>query len=307
MNHHHHDHAHEHHHSHEPQSFNKAFAFATIFNFLFVIVEALYAVSANSMSLLADAGHNLGDVLGLIMAWGASWLLSKPATQRFSYGFKRSTILAANVNALILFFTSGIIAYESMMKLIQPVTINETVVIVVAFIGIFINGGTALLFMKGQQEDLNIRGAYLHLAYDAAISFGVVIAGVLVKFTGWQWLDPVVGLAIVVAILFGSWALLTQSLNLIMDAVPHTIDQKAVEAYLSKLPGVIEVHDLHIWGLSTKHTALTVHLIMPNQQLDDDEYHKLCDYLKETFRIGHVTIQVESGQGKHPCRLNACG
>ena len=303
MAHHHsHDHhGHDHGHSHTPATFGKAFAISASLNFVFVLIEAIYAYMAHSMSLLADAAHNLGDVLGLLMAWGASWLLTKSATERYSYGYKKTTILSAMANALLLVATSAIIFYESMNKLIHPTPINEITVMVVAGIGILINGGTALLFMRGRDDDLNIKGAYLHLAYDALISIGVVIAGAIVWFTHWLWLDPLVGIGIVLMIVMGTWSLLRDSTNLILGAVPHGIDQAAVRDYLSRLEGVTAVHDLHIWGLSTQETALTAHLVMPEHTLMDTDYEKINRVLMHDFKINHVTIQVEKGHSEDPC------
>ena len=300
--------AHQHtHHQHNTPTFNSAFAIAVILNLGFTLIEALYAVTANSMSLLADAGHNLGDVVGLALAWGASVLVTRGASAKYSYGFKRTTILAAIVNALILVGTSTVIAYESIYKLLNPVTVHELTVIIVAFLGILINGGTAMLFMRGQATDLNIKGAFLHLAYDALISFGVVLTGFAILYTQWHWLDPAVGLIIVVAILAGTWGLLRDSVNLILDAVPHTVEEKAVRRYLCQLPDVAGVHDLHIWGLSTNEIALTAHLIMPDKPLGDEEYQKINYELKEKFNINHVTLQIEKGTSEDPCgRANVC-
>lgn len=290
-------------HSHAPENFTLAFALATSLNLLFTLIEAGYAIYAHSMSLLADAGHNLGDVVGLVFAWIASWLLTKAANERYSYGYKRTTIIASIVNAFLLVAASAIIAYESVFKLFHPTIVNEKVVIIVAVIGIFINGGTALLFIRGQKDDLNIKGAYLHLAADALISIGVVIAGTIVMFTHLYWVDPLVGLAIVVTIVLGTWQLLRQSLNLLLDAVPHNINYAGVNAYLTKLPGVTKVHDLHIWGLSTRETALTAHLVMPEHSLLDEDHVKINHDLKHNFNINHVTIQVEKGSDEHQCKL----
>ncbi|MBY0544514.1 MAG: cation diffusion facilitator family transporter [Gammaproteobacteria bacterium] len=290
-------------HSHAPANFNMAFALATGLNLLFTFIEAGYAIYAHSMSLLADAGHNLGDVIGLVFAWVASWLLTKAATERYSYGYKRTSILASIMNAFLLVAASAIIAYESVIKLFHPTIVDEKVVIIVAVIGIFINGGTALLFMRGQKDDLNIKGAYLHLAADALISIGVVIAGTIVMFTHLYWVDPLVGLAIVVTIVLGTWQLLRQSLNLLLDAVPHNVNYSGVNNYLSKLVGVSEVHDLHIWGLSTRESALTAHLVMPEATLSDEDYVKINHDLKTDFNINHVTIQVEKGSDEHQCKL----
>ena len=298
-----HDDHHAHSHTHlSPQSFNIAFAIAVSLNLGFTIFQIIYALLANSMSLMADAAHNFGDVFGLVLAWGASWLLTLPARKRYSYGYKRTTILAALTNALILVSTTVLIAYESILKFLHPAEVNTTIVIVVALIGIFINGGTALLFMKGAQDDLNIKGAFLHLLGDALISIGVVIAGIAIWYTHWVWLDPCVGLGIIIVILWGTWGLLRDSVRLILDAVPRHIDQQGIYAFLQQLPGVRAVHDLHIWGLSTKEVALTAHLIMPEAGLSDADYEKINAVLKEKFKIDHATIQVEKGSVEYPCR-----
>ena len=308
----HHDHSHDHSHGHShahhaPQSFNVAFAVAVGLNLSFTIAEVIYALMANSMGLLADAAHNFGDVLGLVLAWGANWMMTLPARKRFSYGFKRTSILAALTNALILVATSAVITFESIYKLLTPSMVDEKIVIVVAFIGIFINGGTALLFMRGAHEDLNIKGAFLHLLGDALIAIGVVIAGVVILYTGWMWLDPLVGLLIVLIILIGTWGLLRDSVRLILDAIPRHIDVHGIEEFLQNTPGVVAVHDLHIWGLSTKEAALTAHLVMPEKQLTDEDHEKINVILKQKFRIDHVTIQVEKGSPEHPClRSETC-
>lgn len=306
-------HSHGHGHSHGPgghshahavpESFNLAFALAVSLNLLFTLIEAGYAIFAHSMSLLADAGHNLGDVFGLVLAWGASWLLTKSATERYSYGYKRTTIIASIINAFMLVAASAIIAYESIIKLFHPAIVDEKIVIIVATIGILINGSTALLFMRGQKEDLNIKAAYLHLAADALISIGVVIAGVIILLTKQFWVDPIVGLIIVITIVMGTWQLLRQSLDLLLDAVPHHINYTGVNQYLAKLPGVKTVHDLHIWGLSTREVALTAHLVMPEKALSDEEQVKIHHDLKHDFGINHVTIQVEKGSDEHQCQL----
>jgi len=265
------------------------------------MVEVVAAVYANSMSLLGDAAHNFADVLGLLMAWGATWLLNRSATEKFSYGYKKSTILSALANAFLLVATSAIIIYEAVLKLIYPTQVHESIVIIVALFGIVINGGAALLFIKEQGEDLNIKGAYLHLAYDALISLGVVIGGVLMLITKWWWLDPVVGILIVLVILKGTLGLLRDSVSLILGAVPYGIDSAAVRSYFSSIDGVAAVHDLHIWGLSTRETALTVHLIMPNRVLSDAELMQINHDLQHVFKINHVTIQVEKGNADNPC------
>ncbi len=291
-------HSHGHHHA---QSFNAAFAIAVSLNLIFTFFQIFYAFLADSMSLMADAMHNFGDVCGLILAWGANWLLSRPARKRYSYGYKRTTILAAILNALILVASSAVISYQSIYKLLHLSEINEFIVIVVALIGIFINGGTALLFMKGAHDDLNIKGAFLHLLADALISIGVVLSAILILFTGWTALDPIVGLLIVAIILWGTWGLLRDSIRLIMDAIPHYIDYHGIQLYLKNLGGVQTVHDLHIWGLSTKEIALTAHLVMPDLHLSDADYEKINQVLKTKFHIDHATLQVETGSPDHPC------
>jgi cobalt-zinc-cadmium efflux system protein len=300
-----HEHSHEHDHGdlhgahghshaqHAPQSFNMAFAIAVSLNLGFTLFEGFYALLANSMGLLADAAHNFGDVLGLLLAWGANWLLTIPARKRYSYGYKRTSIIAAVANALILVASSALIAYESVFKLIHITQVNEHIVIVLALIGIIVNGGTALLFMKGAHDDLNIKGAFLHLLADALIAIGVVVAAIIILYTGQMWIDPLVGLLIVATILWGTWGLLRNSVSLILDAVPHYIDQHGVTDFLSHLPGVAAVHDLHIWGLSTKEVALTAHLVIAGNHPADVDYKKINTVLKEKFRINHATIQVE--------------
>jgi len=307
QHHHNHDHHHDHAHHAAPHSFNFAFAIAVGLNLTYTLFQAIYALKAGSMSLLADAAHNFGDVLGLVLAWGANWLMTLPARKRYSYGFKRTTILAALINALILVATSALIASESIYKLLHPTEVNSILVIMVAIFGILINGGTALLFMKGAQEDLNIKGAFLHLLGDALISIGVVVAAILMLWTQKMWIDPLMGLLIVLIILWGTWGLLRDSLRMILDATPHYIDHHGVENYLKNVTGVTAVHDLHIWGLSTKEIALTAHLVMPDKKLSDEDYVKINTALKEKFRINHATIQVESGMSDYLCeRSETC-
>lgn len=296
---HHHDHHHTH--SHVPRSFNAAFAIAISVTLTYTIAEAGYGLKIGSMSLLADAAHNLGDVLGLVLAWIANWLLSIPARKRYSYGFKRTTIIAALANAVILVATSALIAYESIFKLFNLSALNENVIIVIALIGIAVNGGSSLLFMRGAEHDLNIKSAFWHLFADMLLLVGVVISAIIIKFTGWFWVDPVVGLLIVLVVLWGTWSLLRDSVHLILDAVPHYIDHAGVKSYLHQLPGVKTVHDLHIWGLSTKEVALTAHLVMPDQHLSDADFKEINHVLHEKFRISHVTLQVEKGSIDDPC------
>lgn len=302
--------AHHHHHQHAhpvPRSFNKAFAIAITVTLLYTIAEAVYAIKIGSMSLLADAAHNLGDVLGLVLAWIANWLLSLPARKRYSYGFKRTTIIAALANAVILVATSALIAYESVLKLFNLTSLDENTVIIIGLIGILVNGGSSLLFMRGSEHDLNIKSAFWHLFADMLLLVGVVISAIIIKFTGWLWVDPVVGLLIVLVVLWGTWSLLRDSVHLILDAVPHYIDHAGVKSFLQQLPGVQTVHDLHIWGLSTKEVALTAHLVMPDTHLSDTDYQDINRVLLEKFRISHVTLQVEKGNLDEPCvRSEAC-
>ncbi|ASQ45039.1 cation diffusion facilitator family transporter [Legionella clemsonensis] len=286
---HNHPHAHSHHHVSE---FNGAFLIAIIANGVFVICQIIFAYLANSTSLLADAVHNLGDVLSLILAWIANGLLKRLPTHHTTYGMKKTSILAALANGVLLVFTCGIIATEAMYKLFSPTEIQAVSVIIVASIGIVVNGATAALFLRGT-DDLNIRGAFLHLLYDALISVGVVIAAVILYFTNWLWIDPIVGLLIAVIIIKGTWSLFADSFHLIIDAVPRGISWMDVRDSLQAEPGVKEVHDLHIWALSTKENALSVHLYMPETPLSDEARQVLVKMLRDKHQIHHATIQVE--------------
>jgi len=293
---------HGHGHSHAPKNFDRAFAIGVALNVGIVAVQVVFGLLSNSLALLADAGHNLSDVLGLVLAWGASALARKLPTQRHTYGFRRTSVLAALTNALILLVAVGAIAWEAIQRFGQPETVNSGMVILVASIGILVNGFTAWLFISGKEQDVNIRGAYLHMAADAAISFGVVIAAIAMRYTGWLWLDPVVSLAIAVVIGIGTWSLLRESLNLALDAVPASIHPLKVEAYLASLPGVKAVHDLHIWAMSTTEIALTVHLVKPDAVIDDALLAKINNELRERFGIQHTTVQFELGDASHPCK-----
>src|SRR5579883_5557 len=279
-----HSHSHHHGHHHAPRSLNMAFAIAVLLTSAYIIVEIVYAFLANSTSLLADAVHNFGDALGLVLAWVANWLLSFPPRKRYSYGFKRTTIIAALVNAVLLVTTSVLIAYEAIYKLFHLTEMNETVVMLIGTIGIFINGGCSLLFMQGAQDDMNIKGAFLHLIADAMILVGVVVGAIIIRFTGLLWIDPILGLMIVGIVLWGTWGLLRDSVRLILDAVPHYIDQAGVRHYLAQLPGVAALHDLHIWGLSTKEVALTAHLVMPDSSLTDADYKKNSGLIMSPYK-----------------------
>lgn len=301
------DAGHGHSHPHGDAKLNQAFAIAIFLTLSYCGFETIFAILANSMSLLADAAHNLGDVLGLILAWIANWLLTIPPRKRYSYGFKRTTIIAALANAFILVGTSVLIAYESINKLLDLKPIDEQTVIIVGIVGIIVNLGTSLLFMRSAKHDLNIKGAFLHLMADALILSGVVIGAIVIKFTGIVWIDPVLGLIIVGIVLWGTWGLLRHSIHLILDAVPQFIDQPGVENYLKTLPGVKAVHDLHIWGLSTREVALTAHLVMPDEPLSDADYRVVNQVLHEQFNVNHVTLQIEKGSLEDPClRSDKC-
>ncbi|RDC59240.1 putative zinc transporter MSC2 [Alteripontixanthobacter maritimus] len=286
-------HGHGHGHSHAPADFGRAFAIGIVLNTVFVIIEATYGFLSGSMALVADAGHNLSDVLALILAWGASIAAKKPPTARFTYGYKSSTILAALVNAALLFVAMGAILYETLHRLAEPPPVQGMTMIIVAGIGIVINLGTALLFLRGREDDLNIRGAFLHMAADALVSVGVVLAGILILYTDARWIDPMVSLIIVAVIGWGTWGLAKDSLKLGLLGVPAGIEQPQVERWLAGLDGVEAVHDLHIWPMSTTETALTAHLVMPAGHPGDTFLRTLSDELRAHHRIGHATIQIE--------------
>ncbi len=290
-------------HSHAPANFDRAFAIGIVLNIGFVVVEAAYGIAANSLALLADAGHNLGDVLGLVMAWGAATLVRRRPSARYTYGLKRSSILVSLANAGLLLLAVGAIVWEAVQRLGKPEPVAEMTVIWVALVGIAINTATALLFMSGRKSDLNIKGAFLHMAADAVVSLGVVIAALAIMATGWLWLDPAVSLVIAVVIAVGTWSLLRDSLKLALDAVPAHVDHREVDRYLAGLPGVTDVHDLHIWAMSTTEVAMTVHLIRPGATLDDGLLARARHDLQERFGVCHVTLQIETGDPAHPCSL----
>ena len=296
---HHHDHSG---HSHDPPSSNAAFGIGVALNLAFVVAEVFYGLAAHSLALISDAGHNLSDVFCLLLAWGAMQLTKAAPTKRRTYGWRRSSILAALINAVILLVVVGGITVEAIRRFAQPEQVAGGMVMAVAAVGIVINTATALLFMSGRKRDLNLKGAFLHMAGDAAVSLGVVIAAFAIRVTGWVWLDPAVSLAIGAVIVWGTWGLLKESINLSMDAVPAGIDPHAVEDYLGKLPGVSAVHDLHIWAMSTTEVALTVHLVMDEAPRTDVFLHDVSDALRERFGIGHATTQIECGNSERDCR-----
>lgn len=300
--HHHHDHqhghGHHHGHAHAPATFGRAFAIGIALNLGFVAIEAVYGILAGSMALVADAGHNLSDVLGLVIAWVASVLAARPPSARYTYGLKSSSILAALGNAAFLLVALGAILIETVRRLIEPEPVAGEQVMIVAGIGIVINTATALLFMRGRHHDINIRGAYLHMVADAAVSAGVVVAGLLMTLTGAWWIDPVTSLIIVGVIAAGTWGLLKDALKMSLHAVPPGIDERRVRAFLTARPGVEAVHDLHIWPMSTTETALTAHLVMPGGYPGDAFLHQLAHDLEHDFAIGHATVQIETLDGE---------
>jgi cobalt-zinc-cadmium efflux system protein len=308
---HHHDHDHDHGHahghglghSHAPADFGRAFAIAAALNIGLVVAQVVFGILANSVALLADAGHNFGDVLGLLLAWGAHGVARWQPTKRYTYGFRSASILAALLNGLILLVATGAIAWEAIRRLFEPDVVGGTTVMIVAAIGIVVNGISAWLLMAGREDDLNIRGAFLHMLGDAAISLGVVIAGAVISLTAWNVLDPIASIVISGLIIWGTWGLLSQSVRMSLAAVPDGIDRTAVETCLRALPGVSEVHDLHIWAMSTTETALTAHLVRPGAALEDSFLHDACVTLERQFKIRHATLQVEAGDTGEICRL----
>jgi cobalt-zinc-cadmium efflux system protein len=283
-----------------------AFAIGAAVNMAFVVAEAGFGLTANSVALVADAAHNLGDVLALLLAWAAAWLTRQPPTARRTYGWGRSSILAALVNAAVLLIGVGAIGIEAVRRLLEPEPVASGIVMAVAAFGIVVNGGSALLFMRDRDGDLNIRAQFQHLAGDALVSLAVVLAALAIHFTGLSWLDPVASLGVVVVIVAGTWTTLRESLDLSLDAVPARIAKQAVNDWLAALPGVREVHDLHIWGLSTTETALTAHLVCDTETERCDP-HELAAALHEQFHIGHTTIQIETETDAAVCRLRPAG
>jgi cobalt-zinc-cadmium efflux system protein len=312
--HHHHGAGHDHHghdhgdlhegrgHLHVPTDFGPMFAAATILNVALVAVQVFYGVVAHSVALLADAGHNFGDALGLIIAWIAHWLAKLHPTARYTYGFRSATILAALANGVILLVATGAIILEAVQRLFQPGDVAGLAVMLVAGLGIVVNGVSAGLLAAGRRGDLNIQGAFLHMVADAAVSLGVVVAGGVILLTGWNWLDPAVSIVISLVIVWGTWRLLREAVNHSLDAVPAKIDPTAVAKYLGELPGVTAIHDLHIWSMSTTEIALTCHLVIPAGHPGDEFIDAVCHHLHDTFAIVHATMQIELGDAG-ACRL----
>ncbi|MGI8436310.1 MAG: cation diffusion facilitator family transporter [Chthoniobacterales bacterium] len=290
-----------HDHSHAPADYNRAFALGVALNLAYIAVEVGVGFTINSIALLADAGHNTSDVLSLLLAWGASYLSQLPATKRRTYGLRKTSVLASLTNAILLLLAIGAIAWEAIRRFSEPHPVPGGTVMWVAGIGVVINTATALLFMKGRKGDINIRGAYLHMAADAGVSVGVVLAGLAIALTGLLWIDPVVSLLIVLVIAVGTWGLLRDSVNLAVDAVPGDIDPEAVRAHLGRQAGVTEVHDLHIWAMSTTETALTAHVVKPESDDADVFLARMAEELHEEFGIAHTTIQLEGVGGCDCC------
>jgi cobalt-zinc-cadmium efflux system protein len=290
------DHDHSHRgsgHAHAPKDFGAIFAIATALNAALVIAQICFGIAAHSVALLADAGHNFGDALGLLIAWGAHSLAKLNPTSRYTYGFRSASILAALLNGMILLVATGAIAWEAIGRLFEPAQVAGLTVVVVAAAGILINGFSAWLLMAGRKGDLNIRAAFLHMLGDAAVSFGVVIAGALIIVTGWYWLDPAVSIVISLVIVWGTWGLLREAVNQSLGAVPSTIDPREVAKYLTSLAGVTAIHDLHVWAMSTTETALTCHLVIPDGHPGDEFLQELCHELHDKFGIAHPTLQIE--------------
>jgi cobalt-zinc-cadmium efflux system protein len=302
-----HGHGHSARHSHAPAAFGRAFAVGIALNTAYVVAEALYGVLANSLALVADAGHNFGDVLSLALAWFASSLARRAPSERYTYGLRSSSILAALSNAVVLLVVTGGIAWAAILKLVHPSPAGGVTMMAVASGGVLINGATALMFASGRKGDINIRAAFAHMATDALVALGVVASGGLILVTGWVWIDPAVSLAIGALIVWGTWSLMRESLDLALHAVPATVNRAEVLGYLRSLPGVTDVHDLHIWGMSTTENALTAHLVRPGGELDDSLLRRACIDLRERFSVHHATLQIEAGLADHPCDLAPTG
>ena len=305
-----HEHAHGHDHGHGlgghhhvPTDFGRAFAIGVALNSAYIVAEAFYGFTAQSMALLADAGHNLGDVAGLLAAWFAAWLSKRRPSLQYTYGLRRSSILAALLNAVVLLVVTGGIAWEAVRRLFDPEPAAGLTIIIVSLLGVVINGITAWMFMAGRKTDLNIRGAFMHMAADALVSVGVAVAGGIILLTGWLWVDPIVSLIISVVIVAGTWSLLRDSVSLALDGVPRGVDHGAVSQYLTSLPGVSEIHDLHIWAMSTTETAMTVHLVRADVNGDDALLQRITCDMRDRFSIGHTTVQLETHATAVLCEL----
>ena len=300
-----HEHAHSHGHGHAhglaPDQFDRAMAAGVGLNTLFVIIEVASGLWGGSLALVADAGHNAGDVIGLLLAWGASRLARRPPSRRYTWGFRRTTIYAALANAVLLLTACGAIVWEAWHRLGSPEPVAGPVMIVVAAVGVAINTLTALLFMRGRERDANLRGAFLHMAADAAVSAGVVLAGIAIMLTGRTWIDPLVSMVITLVIVVGTWDLFRESIDLALDAVPRGVDPDEITKALAAIPGVVEVHDLHVWAASTSEVSLTAHLVVPDADSHKPTLLTANDLLRDRFRIAHTTIQLECDDACRAC------
>jgi cation diffusion facilitator family transporter len=294
-------------HHHAPTRYGRAFAIGVVLNLAFVLLEAWYGWKSGSLALLADAGHNLSDVAGLLLAWAAFGAANLKPNARHSYGWRKGSIIASFINATILLAAMGALAWEAVGRLTTPAGVDGMTVIIVAAIGLVINSVTAWMFMQGSQQDLNIRGAFLHMAADALVSAGVVFAGVLYLWQGWGWLDPVVSILIALVVVISTWSLFRRSLHLLFDGVPDDIDLSAVRAGLQALEGVAAVHDLHIWAMSTTDNALTAHLVMAADQSHEELLHRATGVLEHEFGLHHVTLQLETCKPGMYCGSEHCG
>lgn len=290
-----------HHHHHGAPDYNRAFAVGVALNVIFVVIEVFYGVMVDSLALITDAGHNLSDVVGLLLAWGATYLAGKQPSLRRTYGYSRATILASMFSGLLLLAAVVLISWEAINRFFEPAEPVGQTIMIVAAIGVLVNTVTAWFFVSGKDHDLNIRGAYLHMAADALVSLGVVISGFVIWKFGLKWFDPLSSLLIAAVIFWSTWGLLSDSLNLAIDAVPRDLDPKEIRKWLTDLPGVIGMHDLHIWPMSTTETALTIHLVMSEPPANDEFLHDLAYQLREKFGIAHATFQIERGDGSNPC------
>jgi cobalt-zinc-cadmium efflux system protein len=291
---------HAHNHSHNSK-FEKPIIIGIVLNVTFVIVEIIYGITSNSIALITDAGHNFSDIISLVLALISIWLIKKKSTKKFTYGFKKGSILIALINSILLLIALGAITWEAIQRLYSPHEVDGKIVILVASIGIVINGITAYMFMKGKEEDLNIKSVFLHMLTDTLVSIGVVISGILIFYFKIYWIDPVISLAIVIVILFGTWSLLKETLSLSMDAVPRNIDTLEVTDYLNSIEGVSNVHDLHIWSLSTSQIAMTTHIVLNKEIQNDVLINKIKNDLHDKFGIEHTTIQIEKNNNSNDC------
>jgi cobalt-zinc-cadmium efflux system protein len=303
-------HSHSHHHSHAghhhaPANYNRAFIVGLLLNGGFVLTELAFGWKANSVALIADAGHNFSDVLGLLMAWVASFLVQRQPSTQYTYGWRKSSILAAFLNSIFLLIATGGIIWESIGRLLHPSEVEGAIVIEIAAIGVAINIGTALMFVSGRKGDLNIRATFQHMIADAMVAVGVILAGIGILLTHWLWLDPLLSIIISILIILSTWSLLKDSFHLAIDGVPNNIDERVIRTYLVECSGVSEIHDLHIWNMSISETALTAHLVMPGGHPGDGFLVQICQELSDRFQIQHTTLQVEVGDSNHLCLLKS--